>query len=104
MVRVAAKWGFGNAPLKNSHREKTEAAIHTVIQILRDMPDSPEIEQLEAISHVKGQFTRTIKQDQWDWYTVWSLLGRPLPATCKQDLQETWRIAVCAQKHGLSKC
>jgi hypothetical protein len=34
-------------------------------------------EHLDAVSHVKGQFTRTIKQDQWDWYTVWELLGCP---------------------------
>ena len=77
MVRVYAKWGFGNAPLKNSHRNKTEAAMLTLLKILEDLPDSPGLEQLEAISHVKGQFTRTIKQDQWDWSTVWLLLGRP---------------------------
>lgn len=76
-VRVHAKWGFGNAPLKSSHREKTEAAILEVLRILEDLPEKPELEQLEAISHIKGQFTRTIKQDQWDWSTVWSLLGRP---------------------------
>lgn len=77
MVRVAAKWGFGNAPLKNSHREKTEAAIRTVLKVLAEVPDPSEIAHLDAISHVKGQFTRVVKQDQWDWYTVWSLLGRP---------------------------
>ena len=41
------------------------------------MPEQLESEQLEAISHVKGQFTRVIKQDQWDWSTVWLLLGKP---------------------------
>jgi hypothetical protein len=77
MLRVAAKWGFGDAPLKASHRDKTDAAIRVVLSILEHLPDSPTEEHLEAISHVKGQFTRTIKQDQWDWSTVWHLLGRP---------------------------
>jgi hypothetical protein len=76
-MKIVAKWGFGNAPLKSHHREKTHKAINIVLGILEAIPNPPEIEQLEAISHVKGQFTRTIKQDQWDWYTVWSLLGRP---------------------------
>jgi len=77
MVRVAAKWGFGNAPLKNSHKAKTEASIRIVLSILERLPDDPTIHHLDAISHVKGQFTRLIKQDQWDWSTVWHLLGRP---------------------------
>jgi len=77
MVKIHAKWGFGNAPLKDNHRVMTEGAIRIVIAILEALPDPPTIEQLEAISHVKGQFARTVKQDQWDWFTVWALLGRP---------------------------
>jgi hypothetical protein len=77
MVQIHAKWGFGNAPLKRSHKEKTEAAMLALLIILDELPQNPELEHLEAISHVKGQFTRTVKQDQWDWNTVWFLLGRP---------------------------
>lgn len=77
MQKISEKWGFGNAPLKDHHRAKTEAAIHSVSAILEKLPPSPTNEQLEALSHVKGQFTRTVKQDQWDWFTVWALLGRP---------------------------
>jgi hypothetical protein len=76
-MKIHAKWGFGNAPLKTHHREKTHAAIDCLLSLLERLPDSATPEQLEAISHVKGQFTRTTKQDQWDWYTVWELLGRP---------------------------
>jgi len=77
MTRIHAKWGFGNAPLKKNHREKTVAAIKRVLDILKDLPQDPVSEDLDAISYVKGQFTRTVKQDQWDWCTVWLLLGRP---------------------------
>lgn len=77
MERVHAKWGFGNAPLKKQHVERAEAAMEVLIALL-DSPQFPPTEnQLEAISYVKGQFTRTVKQDQWDWNTVWALLGRP---------------------------
>lgn len=31
----------------------------------------------EAASIVKGLFTRSFKQDQWDWLLVYTLLGRP---------------------------
>lgn len=77
MDKIHAKWGFGNAPLKDNHRAMTEAAIRAVTTLLESLPDPATVEQLEAISHVKGQFTRTVKQDQWDWFTVWALLGRP---------------------------
>jgi hypothetical protein len=77
MEKIHAKWGFGDAPLKPEHRAKTEGAIRIVVDLLKSLPEPPALEHLEAISHVKGQFTRTIKQDQWDWATVWRLLGRP---------------------------
>ena len=77
MDKIHAKWGFGNAPLKERHRAQAVEAINAVTAILESLPASATPEQLEAISYVKGQFTRTLKQDQWDWYTVWALLGRP---------------------------
>lgn len=77
MDKIHVKWGFGNAPLKRIHIAKTDAAIQAVIAILNSLPRSPTEEQLDALGHVKGQFTRTVKQDQWDWFTVWARLGRP---------------------------
>jgi hypothetical protein len=74
---MAAMWGFGNAPLKSAHREKVERAILLVLSLLNSLPSETSISLLEAISLVKGQFTRVVKQDQWDWSTVWLLLGRP---------------------------
>ena len=32
---------------------------------------------LSEMSLVKDLFTRVWKQDQWDYFTVWSQLGRP---------------------------
>lgn len=76
-VRIAAKWGFGNAPLKPHHRKRAEVAIRSLQKTLTQLPTGASAECLEGISYVKGLFNRTVKQDQWDWYTVWALLGRP---------------------------
>ena len=77
MIRIAAKWGFGNAPLKASHKDKTVKSIRNVLSLLGNLPEEATVDQLKSISHIKGQFTRTVKQDQWDWSTVWHLLGSP---------------------------
>jgi len=100
--KIHAKWGFGNAPLKESHRAKTQAAIHSVLSILESLPESTTTEQLDAISHLKGQFTRTVKQDQWDWSTVWALLGRPsrTPASTISKTLGRLRTALKAGDRG----
>lgn len=76
-MRVNAKWGFGNAPLKVEHIDKTVTAIQALKEVFQDSNLTPSDHHLDAISHIKGQFSRTFKQDQWDWSTVWLLLGRP---------------------------
>jgi len=96
--KIHAKWGFGNAPLKTSHREKTEAAIRTVFAILEALPEAPTAEQLDAISHLKGQFTRAVKQDQWDWSTVWALLGRPSRARASTISETLGRLRAALKK------
>lgn len=83
MTKIHAKWGFGNAPLKPEHYQKTVNAIGIVVELIADVPDVATTCQLDAISHVKGQFTRVVKQDQWDWCTVWLLLGRPSRAPAR---------------------
>lgn len=96
-MRIAAKWGFGNAPLKSGHRQQTLNAIAHLRQLLdRPVSDRIDTKDLDAISHIKGQFSRTLKQDQWDWYTVWSLLGRPSRALAISvaSLLATWRRAL----------
>ena len=100
--KVHAKWGFGNAPLKDGHRAKTEAAIQNVIAVLESPPTQATAEQLDAISHVKGQFTRTLKQDQWDWSTVWALLGRPSRQPANR-ISKTLRDLRTALKEGDSR-
>jgi hypothetical protein len=80
-VRVHHKWGFGMAPVKPRTQERRNAAAATVLGLLESAgcPDSPVADD---ISEVKGLFTRCFKQDQWDWFTVWTQLGRPGRKNC----------------------
>jgi hypothetical protein len=54
------------------------------MRILVKIPQPVEQVHLDAISHIKGQFNRTLRHDQWDWHTVWVLLGRPSRSPASQ--------------------
>ncbi len=75
-IKVEQKWGFGMAPPFKTTHLKRELSCKAVRQIIT----TPQIEAArlaaEEIAEVKGLFTRTWKQDQWDWFTVWTQLGR----------------------------
>lgn len=73
------KWGFGMAPLKESTQEKNRKALINIRNLV--LRNSNAVLQLNNIpddlSRVKGIFNRTIKQDQWDWFTVYMYLDYP---------------------------
>jgi cold shock CspA family protein len=71
-----AKWGFGMAPLSKTMRERYDRAVRTVSLFLAgEIP--PRSVELEEVSELKGMFNRSIKKDQWDWFTVYERLGHP---------------------------
>jgi hypothetical protein len=75
-VRVYQKWGFGMAPVKPRTQERRTRAAASVLSLLQSA-GCPDSSVADDISEVKGLFTRAFKQDQWDWFTVWTQLGRP---------------------------
>jgi len=75
-MKVHQKWGFGMAPIKRHIQDQRLAAVDQVLRIVDDQL-AVGVDGPEAISLVKGLFNRTIRQDQWDWFTVWIQLGRP---------------------------
>jgi hypothetical protein len=81
-VRVHQKWGFGMAPVKPDVQKRRHRAVNTVLSLLesRGLPGTVAVDD---ISEVKGLFARSCKQDQWDWFTVWTQLGRPGPNRCR---------------------
>lgn len=76
-MKIEQKWGFGMAPpFPNTQVQRTNACA-----AVEGALTSGSIEDIGAVlqhlSTVKGLFTRTWKQDQWDWFTVWRQLGEP---------------------------
>lgn len=66
----AIKWGFGMAPLKPQTELKNRTCIEQVKGLLSERSSLSGKEIAEAISVVKGLFSRIIKQNQWDWFTI----------------------------------
>lgn len=69
------------APIKPSTQERRNRAAAAVSSLLKS-DDRPDLLVADDISEVKGLFTRCFKQDQWDWFTVWTQLGRPGRKCC----------------------
>lgn len=64
------KWGFGMAPLKLSTETKNKRAITSVKNFVIGEGTINLMQLPDDLSWVKGIFSRVIKQDQWDWFTV----------------------------------
>jgi hypothetical protein len=75
---VRHKWGFGMSKPKPQTEVERHSAAMVVLKTLaaRELPQS-DTETLNAFSIVKGMFTRIVKEDQWDWFTVLGQLGYP---------------------------
>ena len=81
---VAQKWGFGMAPPKPKTQALRVQACEILLEILssRRFGELAE-EEMEAISTVKGMFNRTVRSDQWDWFSVKAQLGYPAIPTAR---------------------
>lgn len=80
--RIHVKWGFGMAPVKPGMNLKRNAWVKCLSRLI----DEGRIEEnsLESISEVKGMFNRIVKEDQWDWFTVFVDLGYPSRTSCRK--------------------
>lgn len=73
-LTINHKWGFGHAPLKSKTAFKNKKAVLSFLKHIKG--ETTEID-LDEISLVKGLINRCIRKDQWDWFTIYTLLGRP---------------------------
>ena len=76
-MRIEQKWGFGMAPPFAEIQLTREQACRNVRSLVEEQNLELAGKSLAEMSLVKGLFTRVWKQDQWDYFTVWSQLGRP---------------------------
>lgn len=72
---IAQKWAFGMAPPKPVTQQRRQSAARLVIHTLDDAQIQDGV--ADALSEIKGLFTRIARQDQWDWFTVSAALGYP---------------------------
>lgn len=63
------------APLKEKIDYKYKVASYSIYKLLKD-EDVDNID-IEGISQFKGMINRVIRQDQWDWFTVYTRFGEP---------------------------
>ncbi|MFP3356276.1 GIY-YIG nuclease family protein [Planococcus sp. SIMBA_143] len=91
------KWGFGMAPLKRSTEYENRKATVTMLNFLEEKP--LEAKHLDDMSHFKGMVNRCVKQDQWDWFTVYTLFKQPDPTLLKDfnhpitDIRHGFKVA-----------
>jgi hypothetical protein len=64
---------FGRLAVSDRMRPRYSNAVSQGLQCLKEgiVPDK------NAISELKGMFNRILREDQWDWFTVWKLFGLP---------------------------
>jgi len=71
-----AKWGFGMAPISRRMRRRYDEAVQHLSDILTGNLDIAEVVP-ELLSEAKGMMNRCVREDQWDWFTVFTELGSP---------------------------
>jgi restriction endonuclease Mrr len=65
--------------------------------VITDVADADAVE-LDKISHAKGLLSRCLRKDQWDWYTVYNLLGKPPKKRLSQDQQALSQLRDAAKR------
>ena len=103
-LKVEQKWGFGMAPIKLEVMAKRISQVEEVADYIVSKNVGTE-SLLESLSQVKGLFTRIYKQDQWEWFTVWSQLGRPGTKNSREisDLMYQLRKAIVSEEKEVSE-
>lgn len=64
------------APISNRMQQRYDAAVQTALDVL-DGNLTLEETRLDDLSDLKGMFNRCVRQDQWDWFSVYTELGEP---------------------------
>ena len=70
------KYGFGMSDLSETMRRRFDFAVDIVSLFLKNEILPNEV-QLDAVSELKGMFNRSLRKDQWNWFTVYDKLGNP---------------------------
>lgn len=83
---------FGRMVISDRLRPRYVRALTAVARML-DERTQPLACDAELVAEVKGMFTRCTNKDQWDWYSVYQALGRPLPISSRRAAQVLRELA-----------
>jgi cold shock CspA family protein len=74
--RIIPKWGFGMAPISARMQSRYDLAVQCAIDLFDGNLEPDEVDS-DRLSELKGMFNRCLRQDQWDWFSVFTDLGEP---------------------------
>ena len=74
--RIIPKWGFGMAPVSSRMRQRYDMAVQTTLDLLYGNTELNDVPH-DDLSELKGMFNRCLRQDQWDWFSVFAEFGEP---------------------------
>lgn len=75
-MRTIHKYEFGMADISLTMGKRFDDAVDNISLFLKNEISLSEV-KLDAISELKGMFNRSIRKDQWNWFTVYNKLGCP---------------------------
>jgi len=95
-----ARWGFGMAPISSRMQRRYDAAVQTALDLF-DGNIEPQRVPLDDLSELKGMFNRCLRQDQWDWFSVFTEFGEPPHKHMRQIVNnlQTLRRSLIANDH-----
>lgn len=64
------------APISEIMQGRYDLAVQSFLEFLEGFTPFENLE-LNTISELKGMFNRCVRQDQWDWFSVYSEFGNP---------------------------
>ena len=71
------------APISDKMRNRYDYAVETGLAAVGE-DCSPDQVDPDGLSELKGMFNRSIRQDQWDWFSVHTELDRPTPSDMRR--------------------
>ena len=78
--------GFGIAPQKTEEYEEAINAAYRVREALL-MKSASNSSLADALSKVKGLFSRVVEENQWDWAIIAAVFGFPAREECRDIIQ-----------------
>ena len=91
---------FGFLPISDRMRPRFVSSLQRLAVLLRGDCELKAADA-EALSEVKGMFSRCARRDQWDWHAVHLALGEPTFGTARDFAKKLGEIAALLREGNL---